>query len=180
MNPTDPASNVPPSPAEDPDDFKAMMIGAGFIFVITFIPYSFMLCCLPQIFGALLAIHLFTKWHHLTLTYGEGIKLGILTALLGGLAAWVVAVAVMLLFHYQFNVKEVQAMMLKIFSHFNKPEMIDKMKEAFEAQKAQGLTFTQLLIGLCSTVVTSAICGLIGGALGTALFKRGPAREAGS
>lgn len=155
------------------------MIGAGFIFVITFIPYSFMLCCLPQIGGALLAIHLFTKWYRLTLTYGEGIKLGMLTALLGGLAAWVVAVAVMLLFNYQFNVKEVQEMMLKVFSHFNNPALVDKMKEAFEAQKAQGITLPQLLIGLCSTVVTSAICGLIGGALGAAIFKRGPAREPG-
>ena len=98
-----------------------MMIGAGFIFVISLIPFSFVLCCLPQIAGAMLAIHLFTKWYRLTLTYGEGIKLGILTALLGGLAAWVVGVAVMLLFNYQMHVKEVQDMMLKLFSHFNNP-----------------------------------------------------------
>jgi hypothetical protein len=181
VDPTDPSTNPPPAPLEEPDDFKPMLIGAALIFVMSVVPYVSLLgcCCLPHIAGALLAVHLFTKWNRLTLTSGEAIKLGILTVLLGAMAAWAVAVAWQLIFGYQLNMKQVEALMLKIYSHFG-PQFVDKAREAMEAQKQKGVTLSQLLIGLCATVVVSAISGLIGGALGAALFKRGPAKDQAS
>ena len=72
-----------------------MLIGAGLIFGIAFIPYASMTCCLPSIIGALVAVHLYTRKYGLTLTYGKGIKLGVLTCLMGGLAAWAVGIWVL-------------------------------------------------------------------------------------
>jgi hypothetical protein len=174
MNPTEPGQPAPAPQTEAPDDMKAMLIGAACIFVIAFIPYSGFLCCLPQIFAAALAIHLFTGKYRLTLTTGEGIKLGILTTLSGGMAAWAIAVALMMLFGYQVG-HEIIDLMPKMFEHSN-PEVAQKMREQFEAKKAAGIQLTDVLIGLCANVVSAGISGLIGGALGAVMFKRGPAR----
>ncbi|MDB6020015.1 MAG: hypothetical protein JWR19_4504 [Pedosphaera sp.] len=172
MNPTDPVPNPPASPAVDPDDFKAMLIGAGFIFAVSFIPYISLACCLPQILGVLLTIHLFTRWYQMTLTYGQGIRLGMLTAMLGSVAFWVVVMALWLGFGYLMHAKENEAIMMKIMSKAS-PEMLQAFKQAMEAQKTQEIGLPQILLGLCATVVNACICGLIGGALGAALFKRG-------
>jgi hypothetical protein len=175
MNPTDPGTVQPevPPPAEAPDDFKPMLIGAAVIFVIAFIPYAGLMCCLPQILGAMLAVHVFTKEYKLTLTYGEGIRLGILTTLLGGVTAWVVAIALLFTVHYQVG-GELVDMMVQFFGKFMPPDAVEKMKEGIAQQKESGPTVAQLIIGFIGSLVTAGITGLIGGSLGTAIFKRGP------
>ena len=167
-----PDSPQTPDPASEPDDFKAMLIGAAMIYIVGLIPYTGLLCCLPQIFGVMLTLHLFTRWYRLTLGYGDGIKLGILTALLGMMALQVTAVALLLLAHYRVG-GELEPLILRMFS-FAGPDAVQKMKEAMEAQRNQGITLVGLVIGILSTVVGASITGLIGGALGAALFKRGP------
>ncbi len=165
--------SVPPAPAEAPDDFKPMLIGAALIFVIGLIPFSALLCCLPQLGGALLAVHLFTATYRLTISYGRGIKLGILTCLVGGLALWVVAIAARLLFNYQFGAKESETIAV-FFAKFGGPEAVKAVQDAIAAQQAQELGVAQILIQLLATAVFAAVLGLIGGALGAVLFKRGP------
>ena len=174
MNSTDPGPELPPTtePAGEPDDFKAMMTGATVIFVISLIPFANFTCCLPHLAGTLVALHLFTKQYQLSLTYGDGIKLGILTALLGGLAAWVVMVLLHMVFHYQPGTKEIKDLMLQFYTKYA-PQAVDQIKEAFAKQETQGMTVGMIMIGLVSVVITSAIAGLIGGAIGTAWFKRG-------
>lgn len=174
MNPTDPGNIQPPQvPADGPDDFKPMLIGAAMIFVINFIPYTGLSCCLPQILGALLAVHLFTREYHLTLTYGEGIRLGILTVLLGAVTAWVVAIALLFTVHYQVG-GEISDLMVQFFGKFMPPDAIEKMKEGLAQQKESGPTVAQIIIGFVSILIMGSIAGLIGGSLGTAIFKRGP------
>ena len=180
MNPTEQDPQIEQPPVSEPDDFKAMLIGAALIFVIAFIPYASLLgvCCLPQISGALLAIHLFTKEYRLTLTFGQAIKLGIFTCLLGGMASVLVAIGIKLLFGYQVG-QEIQDLMLKIFNGMGPQwqQAADKMKEAFDQQKAQGFSMMMLLTQAGGAAVYLCIAGLIGGALGAALFKRGPKAE---
>jgi hypothetical protein len=178
MNSNDPTSGAPQSAPGQPDDFKAMMFGGLVVFVLSLIPYVSLssICCLPQIAGALVAIHLFTSRYRLTVSAGQGIKLGILAVLFGSLAAWAVAIAMQLLFNYQLNLKETEAIMLKAYSRLG-PDVVEKVKEAFEKQRAEGLTLGKMFIGLCTVLIASGIGGLIGGALGTALFKRGPRQE---
>jgi len=173
MTPAETPSPSSPPSVEEPDDFQAMLIGAGIIFVVSFIPYASMSCCLPHLIGALVAVHLFTRKYGLTLSYGKGIKLGVLTCLMGGLTAWVVVMALMLLFGYQVGAKEGETIAL-FFAKMGGPEAVEKAKEALAAQKSQGLTVVQVVLGFVSACVFTAISGVIGGALGAAIFKRGP------
>ena len=160
-------------PIEEPDDFQAMLIGATLIFVVSFIPYASFTCCLPHLAGALLAVHLFTRKCRLTISYGRGIKLGILTCLMGGLAAWAVMLGIRMLFDYQVGAKEGAALTLWLVEKMGNPEAVKQVKEAMEAQQAQGVTVRQVLGGLAGVGVFASLSGLIGGALGALLFKRG-------
>jgi len=173
MNPTTPEPTAVIPPVEEPDDFQAMLIGAALIFVVSFIPYASFSCCLPYLVGALLAVHLFTGKYRLTISYGRGIKLGILTCLMGGLATWVVMLAIRLLFDYQVGAKEGTALTLWLVEKMGNPEAVKQVKEAMEAQQAQGVTVGQVLGGLAGVGVFASLSGLIGGALGALLFKRG-------
>jgi hypothetical protein len=173
MNPVDPSQSPAPAPPEEADDFKAMLIGAALMFVIAFVPYSGFLCCLPQISGALLAAHLFTNQYRLTLTYGEGIRLGILTALLGGVTAWVVATVLLLLANYQVG-GEMINVVLWIYAKLLPADAVEKIKDQIAAMNAAGPSVGKIMIGFVASVVTAAISGLIGGSVGAAIFKRGP------
>lgn len=175
MNPTEPEAEQPaPTPVE-PDDFKAMMIGATVIFVVAFIPFAGVLCCLPQILGALLALHLFTRQYQLTLAYGDGIKLGMLTVLIGGVSAWLISILLLMTVHYQVG-QEIMKLMVDLYTKLGPQfaQVAQKMQEQMDKQKAEGVTTNMLLLGGCMQVIMSCISGLIGGALGTAFFKRGP------
>lgn len=172
-------SNTPDLPTdsveiEEPDDFKAMLTGAALIFVISFIPFAALTCCLPQLIGALLAVHLFTSKYGLTLTAGRGIKLGILTCLMGAMAAWAVAMGVYFLFDYQVGGREGEWIALTISEKVGGPEAVEKAREAMEQQKAQGMGLAQIAGGFVMAAVFACISGLIGGSIGSAIFKRGP------
>ena len=120
-----------------------------------------------------MAVHLYTRKYGLTLPYGRGIKLGILTCLMGGLAAWAGGTALLLIFGYQVGAKETETLTL-YFAKMGGPEAVEKAKEAIEAQKNQGVSVLHVVIGLVATSIFAVISGLIGGALGAALFKRKP------
>lgn len=181
MNPTDdPQAPMEMPTGNEPDDFKSMLIGASLIFVVSFIPFVSLLsmCCIPQILGILLAIHLFTKQYGLTLSFGKGIKLGILTALLGGFSSWLVAMGLLMTTGYQVG-HEIQDLMIKYFDSAGPQfkQAADAMRTAIEQQKANGVDFKIIATGAGFTLVFMCIAGLIGGSLGTAIFKRGPRPE---
>lgn len=174
MDSNEPEIPTGPLEVEDPDDFKAMLSGAALIFVVSFIPFAALTCCLPQIIGALLAIHLFTSKYSLTLTTGRGIKLGILTCLMGAMSAWVVAMGVYFLFDYQVGGKEGEWIALTIAEKVGGPEALEAAKEAMAQQKAQGMGIAQIAGGFVAGAVFACISGLLGGSIGAAIFKRGP------
>lgn len=174
MNTNEPDLPHMTSETEQPDDFRAMVIGGVLIFIITFIPFAVLSCCLPHIFGALLAIHLFTSQYSLSMTAREGIKLGILTCLLGGLSSWVVAMLLYFLFDYQIGGKEVEWMTLTMAEKFSGEEAIEQVKIEMERQRAQGLSMLQIGIGLISNILFVCVSGLIGGSIGAKIFKRDP------
>jgi hypothetical protein len=174
MNTNEPYQPHMHGESEQPDDFKAMMIGAVFIFIIAFIPYAVLACCLPQIFGALLAVHLFTSQYSYTLTTGQGIKLGILTCLLGGLSAWVASMGMYFLFDYQVGAKEGEWISLTIAEKVGGAQAVEQAKAAIAEQQAKGLGMLQIGIGLISSILFACISGLIGGSIGAKLFQRAP------
>jgi hypothetical protein len=175
MNPTQPEEPTVISTAvEEPDDFQAMLLGAALIFGVSFIPYASFSCCLPYILAALLAVHLFTRKYGLTVSYGRGIKLGILTCLMGGLATWAVMLGIQLVFDYQVGRKEVETLTLWLVEKTGNPDAVRQAREGLEAQRAQGVTVGQVVGGLVGVGVFASLSGLLGGVLGAALFKRGP------
>jgi len=176
MNPADPELPNTPDLVEEPDDFKSMLIGATLIFVVSMIPYVSLAsaCCLPQIVGALLAVHLFTAKYSLTLSAGKAMKLGIFTCLMGMLAAWAVGMALLFLFDYQPGAKEIEMIVLKLVGMTGNPDAVEQTRQQMEQQRAQGVGLAQIAVGLFGTVAFAGIAGVIGGAIGAALFKRGP------
>lgn len=176
MNPSDPELPNAVTTADEPDDFKAMLIGATLIFVVSLIPYVNLAstCCLPQIVGALVAVHLFTAKYSLTLSAGRAMKLGIFTCLMGMLAAWAVGMALLFLFNYQPGAKEVEMLVLKLVGMTGNADVVEQTRQQFELQKAQGLGLAQIAVGLIGSVIFAGIAGVIGGAIGAAIFKRGP------
>jgi len=173
MNPEEPDMPSELNEAAEPDSFKAMMIGATLIFIISFIPYAGLICCLPQWLGVLLTIHLYTSEYRLTLSTGQGIKLGILTCLLAGIAVWVVAMGLYFGLDYQVGAKESEWLALTMAEKMGGEEAVEQVKASLAQQQAKGLGVMEIGIGLVSSAFFACIAGLIGGALGAALFKRG-------
>ena len=175
MNQNEP--DLPPLMAEteEPDSFKAMMIGASMIFVIAFIPFATLSCCLPQVLGALLAVHLFTSESSLTLRKGAAIKLAVGTCLLGAMASWVVAMGLYLGFDYQVGAKESEWLALTLAEKMGGEQAVEQAKAALEQQKAEGLGFKNIVIGFVASIVFACVSGLLGGAIGSAVFQRGKA-----
>lgn len=168
-NPTDPTRTL-----EEPDDFKAMLAGAGLIFVLTFVPFASLACCLPQVGAALLAVHLFTSRYSLTLTPGTGIRLGIFTCLMGALASWAAAMGLYFLLDYQVGAKESQMIALKIAEMAGGQQAVEQVRQALEQQRAQGMGMGTILASLLVGALMATLSGVLGGALGATFFKRGP------
>ena len=176
MNPSEPELPPPVEAFNEPDDFPAMLVGATLVFVASVTPYLSIAagCCLPQILGALLAIHLFTSKYALTLTAGRAMKLGIFTCLIGSLAAWAVAMALYFGFDYRLGAKESEAIVMKFVAMSGNSQAVEQTRQAFEQQRLQAIGMGQIAIQLAGGAVFAAIAGVIGGAIGAALFKRGP------
>lgn len=161
--------------AESPDDFHAMLTGAALVFIVGVIPVVYMVgCCLiPQILGALLAVHVYTKKYQLTVSAGKGIVLGILTCLLGGVAAFVVVMVLQ-----KFGLDPTQAMTqewsIQFAERIGGPEAAEEARRQIELQNSQGVGALQIVIGLVIGIILNAIGGLVGGAIGAAVFKRAP------
>jgi len=174
MNPADPELSDPVTEPEEQDDFKAMLAGAALIFVVSFIPFAAFTCCLPQVLAALLAVHLFTSKYALTLTAGRAMKLGIFTCLMGALAAWAVSMALYFVFDYQVGAREGEFIATRIAEMAGDENAVEQVRKALEEQRAKGLGPAQIAMGLFGSAAFAAISGVIGGAIGAALFKRGP------
>ena len=161
-------------PAEKPDDFQAMLMGAALVFFASIIPYVNLLgCCLiPQVLGAMIAVYWFTNNYKLTVSPGKGIVLGILTCLLGGVAAFIVSI-ILQKFGFNPSGDAMNELMINFFDKIN-PEAGDQIREEIEKQKLEGLTAVQIIVGLVMNLVLSTIGGVIGGAIGAAVFKKAP------
>lgn len=166
---------LPTDPVEKPDDFQAMLIGGGLVFILSIIPFvNFLGCCLIiQILGSLLAIHVYTNKYKLTLSPGKGIMLGILTCLLGGIAAFVLTMILQKL-GLDFSQQFMQEQMIKMAENFGGPEAAEQVREEIERQNIEGVGVVQIVIGLVISVIFNSVGGLIGGAIGAAVFKRAP------
>jgi hypothetical protein len=160
--------------AEPPDNFTSILIGAGVIFIISVVPFLNLLnavCCLGIIGGGFAGAFHYINAYSLTLTGGNGFKLGALAGLLGGLAALVVSFLLQAVFDYQPGTEEVQQFMLRILG--TTPEAKMELEQAFREQRAEGLTVSSMLISTLGTLILYPLFAGLGGAIASSAVQRG-------
>lgn len=162
----------------EPDDFQAMLIGAAVILVLSLVPYVRMVCCLTHLLGIWLAIFLFTGRYRLTLSYGEGIRLGILTSLLGNYGAWLIGVVLWLVMGEQPGAEEGRQLALWIAGKAGGPEAVEEARKAMAAQIVATPGLKELGVGVVVVGISAAVSGVLGGALGALMFRRGARADA--
>ena len=148
-------------PVDKPDDFQAMLIGAALVYFISIIPILGMsvCCCIPQTLGALLAVFWYTNKYKITVSPGKGIVLGILAALLGGIAAYITS---FILLKLGFNPmgEMMHGFMEQIIQSVEQnagPEQAEKIREQIERSLSGEKTPVEIVIDLVATVVMNGV-----------------------
>jgi len=158
----------------------SLIRGGAVAFVLSFFPFSLVICCLPLIVAALVGVHDYTKRYQVSLDIAKGMKIGVLCCMLGYGMELVVYDFVWFAFDYQIGAETYQNVLRGLLDSLP-PEAIeelgDKLDELNEsidqiaAQKFNVLVIIQQFFGL---ILVSAIGGCIGGLIGSAMFKKGP------
>jgi hypothetical protein len=159
---------------DSPDTFNALLWGAAVTAVISLLPYISLIntfCCLGIMIGGAVTIFQYSNQYQLTIRGGEGFKLGALAGLLGGMGYFIIFTALQVLFNYQLNAEETMNLMMALFG--SDPQAREQIEESFRKQKLEGVTISNILIGLISTLIIYPIAGGIGGAIGAAVFRKG-------
>jgi hypothetical protein len=161
------------SQSESPDNFNSVLIGGAVIFVIGIVPFLNLIngCCLGMLLGGGVTVWHYTNQYNLSLTSGEGFKLGALAGLLGGLAGLVVSYVLIALFDYQPGKEELQELMLNIFG--SDPAVRAQMEESFREQSENILSTSSIAISTITTMIIYPLFAGLGGIIGASLFKKG-------
>ncbi len=161
------------SQSESPDNFNSVLIGGTVIFVIGIVPFLNLIngCCLGMLLGGGVTVWHYTNQYNLTLTSGEGFKLGALAGLLGGLAGLVVGYVLIALFDYQPGKEELQELMLNIFG--SDPTIRAQMEESFREPSTNALSVSAIAIATITTAIIYPLFAGLGGIIGASLFKKG-------
>lgn len=126
-------------------------------------------CCLAPIAGALMAVWHFTDTHSVTLGTGEGAKLGAVAAAVGSVLSSALTYLFRLLGIFPGPEEQVEMMRERMFEQGMTEEQVNQaleMSQNFMSPVAQ--------IGfVIAAIFIFAIVGAAGGALGSALFKKG-------
>ena len=146
----------------------ALLAGGGVAFVLTLNPLSVLLLFL----AGFVATSTFIFKHQVRLELKHGMKVGIMACLVGVGASTVVYDILWVLFDYRIGME----FNLELLAQFMEPlpdgggETIqDQLDKVGEEQFGFGPIIQQLM----SLFVTSGIGGAVGGALATAVFKKG-------
>jgi len=158
---------------ESPDNFNSILIGGGVIFIISIVPYLNLIngCCLGMLLGGGVAVWHYVNQYSLTLTSGEGFKLGAMAGLLGGLAGLVIGYVFVLLFNYQPGVDDSKRLMLNLFG--TDPAVRAQIEESFREASENALSATNIAIGTISTVIIYPLFAGLGGIIAASAFKKG-------
>ncbi|MCS6989972.1 MAG: DUF4199 family protein [Chloroherpetonaceae bacterium] len=166
--------STPSSQPEEPDNFNSALLGGGVILVIGLIPLLNVLnaCCLGIMLGGGAAVWHYATRHGLSLTSGEGFKLGALAGLLGGLAGLVVGYVLIALFNYQPGLNEIRDLMLNALG--DDPTVRAQLERSFREQEQNALSISNIVLGVIGTAIIYPLFAGLGGVIGAAMFKKSP------
>ncbi len=158
---------------EPPDNFNSVLIGAGVIFVIGIVPFVSLIngCCLGMLLGGGVAVWHYANQYNLSLTSGEGFKLGALAGLLGGLAGLVMGYVLLALFDYQPGADEIKKLILNLAE--SDPATKAQIEESFREQSENALSISNIAIGTATTVIIYPLFAGLGGIIAASAFKKG-------
>ncbi|XOV71357.1 MAG: hypothetical protein ACFHW5_22030 [Verrucomicrobiota bacterium] len=88
-----------------------------------------------------------------------------------------VAIGLYLGFDYQVGARESEWVSLTLAEKLGGEKAVEQTRLALEQQKAEGLSLKNIVIGFVASTVFACLSGLIGGAIGAAVFKRGEAKS---
>lgn len=158
---------------ESPDNFNSVLIGSGVIFFIGIVPFLNLInvCCLGMLLGGGVAVWHYVNQYSLSLTSGEGFKIGALAGLLGGLAGLVAGYVLLALFDYQPGAEEIKNFVLNLAG--SDPAVRAQMEESFREQSENALSASSIAISTATTVILYPLFAGLGGIVAASMFKKG-------
>lgn len=142
------------------------LLGGVFIGVLSALPFisaANCCCCLWVIAGGVLAVYLRQQNSPLALPPSEGALMGLMAGFIGGIIAGVLGYVISLAVGPWQN-----EWMLRIIE--SNPDAPPEMREMFERMAANAGAFA--LAGIVMNTVIYSVFGLLGGLLGTVIFKK--------
>lgn len=148
---------------------KSILVGAAITAILSIASFGIPSLGLPYILGGFAAAGHFAVRHKITIKAWQGIKLGIIACLLGGLVGLVRPV-IQLMSMTEADWKEQADMLSQDAYESGMPEFADAIQELYTAENIPLFLGGMLIIVLVSGVVL----GTLGGLLGSAFLKKGP------
>ena len=126
-------------------------------------------CCVPALAGSLMALWHYTDVYAVTLSTGEGARLGAVTAAVGSILSALLTYLLRFVGVFPDTEEQIEMMREEMVDQGMSPEQIDQALE-FSQNFMSPLAQVGFVI---AAVFIYALVGAGGGALGSALFKRG-------
>ena len=153
-----------------PDKQQSIILGGLVVAVLStsYLSLINMICCLGVILGAVIAVWHYTETNSITISTGDGAKIGALAAAFGFIVATVVNYVLIAFLDIRHD-QAVGRMMLDMFKDSMPPEQYDEQLEVLNAPVTIGTVLMSAVWGL----VLYPIFGAIGGLIGAKVFKKG-------
>ncbi len=146
------------------------LIGVILAFVAQANQYLGMLaCCVPGIFGALLAVWHYTDTEEVTLTSGEGAKMGAITGAIGSLLSSILGFVLQMVGLMKDPMEQMEVQRQQLEVQGLSPEQIEQAMSM--AERFTSPTFLALFVVV--GILMGALIGAAGGAVAAGLFKKG-------
>lgn len=133
-------------------------------------------CCAWVIAGGVFAAHLYVKESLTAVTLGSGVLLGLITGVVAGIVETLFSIPI----HFAMRdagaavIEQMQQVLEKV------PNVPSETKEILESLARRGLGLFVLVIGGVITTFIYAVVGMLGGAVGVAVFEKRKPGEPGA
>lgn len=132
-----------------------------------------LVCCVPGIFGALLAVWHYADTEGVTLTSGEGAKMGAVTGAIGSILSTLLSLILQKVGLMKDPMEQMEHQRTQLELQGLSPEQIEQAMGMAEQLTSPAFLVVFALLG----IVIGALIGAAGGAIGAGLFKKGERRE---
>ncbi len=155
--------------------FKPALIGGVLLGILSALPFVNLMncfCCAWVIAGGALAAHLYVRNSPTVVTLGQGIVIGLLTGAIGAVVDVVFSIPIRIMLA-GVGTGFLQQIIDQI------PNLPPETKEAMRSALASGsIGVASWIISAAFTLVVYAAIGMLGGAIGVALFEKRKAQAA--